>query len=339
MLLTLNYKNCKIYYLEYFIILIYTTQRFILFNSESLMKLKTLSLLVLASSLTACLGVSNNTKTQSTPMVGKSSVIVYEEPKISAPFYALNPFNYELPPVFEVNLQKAAQAPIQAMEVSVAGSPSVILNQNKLIIPTQSSKDRAVKFAVRAGDNELDVTSIDDFLNILEGKARHYPTQFADRKERRGFEGRLKQVIAELDTLAVHPNASFDVLLRAYKANVMARNMDMGQIYITKSFTYGQRLVKLAPNDGEVNLWFGFSLAEGGAQKEAIPYLQKAMNANVQEAHLSLANAYLGMENKKNAITTLNNYKVKYPSEAEVVTRLVNEIQTKNRWNVWQILK
>ena len=35
------------------------------------------------------------------------------------------------------------------------------------------------------------------------------------------------------------------------------------------------------------------------------------------------------MEQKKNAVQTLKNYKLKYPQEAEVADRLINEIENK----------
>lgn len=60
--------------------------------------------------------------------------------------------------------------------------------------------------------------------------------------------------------------------------------------------------------------------------------------AGVQEAYLSAANNYIAMEQKKNAIQTLKNYKIKYPQEAEVSDRLIAEIENQGRWNVWQVL-
>lgn len=299
-----------------------------------MMKLKTLSLLCLVAGLTACntpnlvkKPTTNTTTQRTTPSATTPTApqtIQFAEPKLGTAFYALNPFQYSAPPEFEKHLQRAR---------NTNGT------LNKLIIPTVNSSTRAMSYAGIAQAGQLDVTELDDFLNLLEGRARHYPAQFASRNERRGFERKLKQVIQQLDQYAVSPNASFDILLRAYKANVMARNLDLGQIYSTKSLTYGQRLLELNPNDGEVNFWFGFSLAEGGAQREAIPYLQKAINANVQEAHLSLANAYLGLEQKKNAIVTLNNYVAKYPTEKAVINVLITEIQNNTRWNVWQVSK
>ena len=158
------------------------------------------------------------------------------------------------------------------------------------------------------------------------------------RNERKGFELKLKQVTQQLDTLASKDNASFDILVRAFKASVMARNLDLGSVYTTKSLNYAQRILKINKDDAEANFWFGFGLSEGGGQREAIPYLDKAMKAGVQEAYLSAANNYIAMEQKKNAVQILRNYKIKYPQEADVADRLIQEIEKQGRWNVWQVL-
>ncbi|MFN4094301.1 MAG: ABUW_2363 family tetratricopeptide repeat lipoprotein [Acinetobacter johnsonii] len=296
------------------------------------MMLKPLAVAVLAVSfLTAC---------SSNPTKNNNDTIVFTEPELTAPFYALNPFNYDAPPPFEINLKKAAAQPVTKMEVTRSDDPSkkMVLDTNKLIIPTINSKDRQLKFAVLAGDNEVDITEIDDFLQLVEGKARHYPPRFTERQERKGFELKLKEVTQQLDTLASKDNASFDVLVRAFKASVMARNLDLGSVYTTKSLAYAQRILKINQEDPEANFWFGFALSEGGGQREAMPYLDKAMKAGVQEAYLATANNYIAMEQKKNAVQTLKNYKSKYPQEAEVADRLISEIEKQGRWNVWQVL-
>ena len=95
-------------------------------------------------------------------------------------------------------------------------------------------------------------------------------------KNRKGFETKLKEVSTQLDQLAAAPNASFDILIRAFKASVLGRNLDLGSSYTTKSLEYAQRILKINKDDAEANLWFGFSLSEGGGQKEAIPYLDKS---------------------------------------------------------------
>ncbi|WOE31798.1 MULTISPECIES: ABUW_2363 family tetratricopeptide repeat lipoprotein [unclassified Acinetobacter] len=291
--------------------------------------------LVAASILSAC----GSLPTKSNNATNKEA-IVFTEPDISAPFYPLNPFNYNAPPAFEVELQQAAAQPVTKVVINLPSDPSksVTLDTNRLIVPTVNSKSRHMKYAALAGNNELDVTDIDDFLLIVEGKARHYPPQFTSRQERKGYERKLKEVSQQLDVLAAANNASYDVLLRAFKASVMGRNLDLGAAYTTKSLDYAQRLLKLNQTDPETNFWFGFGLSEGGGQREALKYLNNAMQGGVQEAYLVAANNYLGMEQKKNAIQILQNYKLKYPQEAQVTDRLIKEIQTQGRWNVWQLM-
>lgn len=296
------------------------------------MTLKPLALSILAATLvSACVAP---------PKQEAVKPIVFTEPELSAPFYALNPFNYDAPPPFEINLQKAAAQPVTKMVVTNPNDPSksITLDQNKLIVPTLNNNSRSLKFAVLAGENEIDITEIDDFLQLVEGKARHYPPRFSERQERRGFEAKLKEVTQQLDTLAANENASFDILMRAFKASVMARNLDLGSVYTTRSLNYAQRILKINQDDAEANFWFGFGLSEGGGHREAIPYLDKAMKAGVQEAYLSAANNYIAMEQKKNAVQTLKNYKIKYPQEAEVADRLIAEIEKQGRWNVWQVI-
>jgi len=289
------------------------------------MNFKPLALLVLSTSfLTAC-GIAPVKKDK------VAEPFVFKEPDPTPAFYALNPVKYDAPPSFEVAIKDA---------VTLQSDPtkSTTLDINKLIIPTIDNKQRSMKYAVLAGDNEVDVTEIDDFLQLVEGKARHYPPRFPERQERKGYEVKLRETTQKLDALAEKPNASLDVLTRAFKASVMARNLDLGTAYTSKSLTYAQRILAINPNDPETNFWFGFGLSEGGGQREAIPYLDKAMKGGVQEAYLSAANNYLWLEQKKNAIQTLKNYKVSYPDEAEVTDRLIKEVETGKRWNVWQVL-
>ncbi|MEG0171346.1 MAG: hypothetical protein RR884_10410 [Acinetobacter sp.] len=298
------------------------------------MNFKPLALLVLSTSfLTAC-GIAPVKKEKA------AEPFVFKEPDPTPPFYALNPTKYDAPPSFELAIKDATAQPVTKMVVSLQSDPSksTTLDVNKLIIPTTDHKQRNMKYAVLAGDNEVDVTEIDDFLQLAEGKARHYPPRFTERQERKGYEVKLREITQKLDALAEKPNASLDVLTRAFKASVMARNLDLGTAYTSKSLNYAQRILAISPNDPETNFWFGFGLSEGGGQREAIPYLDKAMKGGVQEAYLSATNNYLWLEQKKNAIQTLKNYKINYPDEAEVVDQLIKEVEAGKRWNVWQVL-
>ncbi|MBF7683135.1 hypothetical protein I2F27_07320 [Acinetobacter sp. B5B] len=309
------------------------------------MKVKTLAITVTtAAILSACSNIQtakHTATTVSTPTVtAPVGPITFKEPELPQPFYVLNAVNYDKPSDFEINLQKAAAQPVTKMIATNPKDPSQTqtFDENHLIIPAIDNTKNTIKFSPLAGQNELDVTAIDDFLQLVEGQARHYPPKFTNKMVRRGFESKLKQTTQFLDGYASKDNASYDVLFRAFKASIMARNLDLGSQYTTQSLKYGQRLLKMAPNDPLVNFWFGFNLSEGGGQREAIPYLDKAVKAGVQEAYLSAANNYLYLEQNRNAITTLRNYKVKYPQEAQVADQLIKEIQTQGRTNVWENL-
>ena len=296
------------------------------------MNFKPLALLVLSTSiLTACSAPKKEVVVQP---------FVFKEPEPTPAFYALNPIKYDAPPSFEVAIKDATAQPVTKAIVTLQGDPTktATLDVNKLIVPTINSNQRSMKYAVLAAANEVDVTEIDDFLQLVEGKARHYPPRFSDRQERRGYQDKLKEITQKLDVYAEQPNASLDVLSRAFKASVMARNLDMGSAYTTKSLAYAQRILAIAPDDPETNFWFGFGLSEGGGQREAIPYLNKAMQAGVQEAFLSATNNYLWLEQKKNALQTLKNYKTQYPDEAEVTDKLISEVESGQRWNMWLVL-
>lgn len=306
------------------------------------MRLKTIALTTLmASLLSACNSITPQQK--STPTVSENIIqepIIFKEPGLPAPFYVLNESDYDQPSDFEVNLKKAAAQPVTKMIVTDPQDPNkqTTFDINRIIVPTIDSKGKDVKYLPLAGPNQLDVTAIDDFIQLVEGQARHYPPKFSSKNVRKGFENKLRQTSQFLDPYADKDNASYDVLIRAFKTSIMARNLDLGSQYTSKALKYGQRLLKLNPNDPIVNFWFGFNLSEGGGQREAIVYLDKAIKAGVQEAYLSAANNYLYLEQNRNAITTLRNYKVKYPEEAAVADRLIKEIQTQGRTNVWETL-
>ena len=185
-------------------------------------------------------------------------------------------------------------------------------------------------------DEIIDVTEVDKDLTLIEGKARHYPTYFSNKIERYKAEKKIKQLTQKLDLIAVDPRASYEVLLRAMKAHVLSRNMDVGPDAAFKSAVYIQRLLKLQPNDPETSFWYGFTLGEGGGFKESIPHLDKAMKADYQEAYLSLAHSYLQMDHKKDALTMLNNYKIKFPDDAANTDRLIGEIEAGKRYSIWQ---
>ena len=86
----------------------------------------------------------------------------------------------------------------------------------------------------------------------------------SDRQERKGYEAKIREITQKLDALAEQPNASLDVY-RAFKASVMARNMDLGTAY--QIWNYAQRILAISQMTLKPTFWFGFGLSEGGGQR------------------------------------------------------------------------
>ena len=97
------------------------------------MTIKPLAYALLATSvLTAC----SMTPVQQKPVANEP--IVYTEPDLSPPFYALNPFNYDQPPVFELELQKASAQPVNKLEVTDPANPSKKLILDSMMMNCQT---------------------------------------------------------------------------------------------------------------------------------------------------------------------------------------------------------
>ncbi len=270
------------------------------------------------------------------------SVLLQIDPSLKLDEQAISAIQTQVSPIAPAPVvAPAADANVATAETSTVqanANPVLDPNAGKILIPLHDQTSARSKSLATppASDEKIDVTEMDKDLILIEGKARHYPAYFSNRIERFKAEKKIKQLTQQLDILAVDPRASYDVLLRAMKAHVLSRNMDVGTDSAFKSAVYFQRLLKLQPNDPETSFWYGFSLGEGGGFKESIPHLDKAVKADYQEAYLSLAHSYLQMDHKKDALTLLNNYKIKFPTDAENTERLIAEIQEGKRYSIWQ---
>lgn len=244
--------------------------------------------------------------------------------------------------VTQNQVSQSEATPVIANDSSIASQAptgtDTVLNQDssRIIIPIHNQLAYKNLAMPAPSDEKIDVTEIDKDLILLEGKARHYPAYFKNRMERFRAEKKIKQLTEKLDVLAVDPRASYDIILRAMKAQVLSRNMDVGGDAAFKSAVYFQRLLKLKPADPETSFWYGFTLGEGGGFKESIPHLNVAVKADYQEAYLSLADSYLQMELRKDALTMLNNYKIKYPNDTQKTDLLIADILDGKRYSIWK---
>ena len=178
--------------------------------------------------------------------------------------------------------------------------------------------------------NRLNVGELDGLLQYLVEKAGNYPPRFAELRERRQAEAETKQMITALDQLVVQPNASFDLLIRAVQLNQVARNLDIGAQSAIKAGVYMRRAIALNPENGSANYWYGTMLIEGGGFKEGIPYLNRAAQAGYKKAYLGLAQAYLSIDQRPNALSALESYSIAVPEQQAAATAMMEEVRAGN---------
>lgn len=180
----------------------------------------------------------------------------------------------------------------------------------------------------------IDVGELDALIAYLVENAGNYPPRFADRRERSLAEAETRQMIAALDPLVVQPNASFDLLIRAVKLNQVARNLDIGMQSAVKAGVYMRRAIALRPNDPMASYWFGTMLTEGGGIKEGIPHLNRAAQAGYKKAYLPLAQAYLHLDQRPNALSALESYGVAVPEQQAMTNLLIEQVKA-GKNSIW----
>lgn len=211
----------------------------------------------------------------------------------------------------------SSPTPMTAASVNHTGA-APLMSAATVSIPLYASKGKM---------DTLDVTEIDAKIAALEEKARHYPTRYEDKTERRSAENRVKALVKKLDEYAANPDASFEVLMRAMKVNQMARNLDVGAESALKAGAYMRRAIALKATDMEANFWYGCMLAEGGGMKEGIPYLNKAALAGSQKAYVALARAYLSLNKRDLALKSLENFKKVNTAEGTLAQSLIDDVR------------
>lgn len=173
----------------------------------------------------------------------------------------------------------------------------------------------------------VDVGKIDHMLNYLLEHAGNYPPRFADREERKIAAAEVRTLIEQVDQYAIHPNASFEVLLRAIQLNQIGRNLDLGVSTAIKAGVYMRRAIALNPDDPRANYWYGTMLVEGGGIKEGIPYLNRAVSLGYKPAYLVLAQAYLHLERREFALKALQSYYEAEPTQQEWTAAVTDKVR------------
>ena len=179
----------------------------------------------------------------------------------------------------------------------------------------------------------IDRSDLNARISLLGKYARHYPPRFETKRARRAAEAEATDLATITTDAANGPKPTFEQLIQAVKANCLAHNMDVGNNTAGNANTFIRSALKLKPNDGEANFLYGVLLSESGGMKEGLPYLNKSAKAGFNESYLSLANAYLSLNQKPKALAPLASYKKVVPDDPHY-DDMVDAVKT-NKASIW----
>lgn len=297
-----------------------------------------LSLIVLSIGLTAC-ATTPAPQPVVAPVVTAAPVVV---DVVTDQLVAATTATVEIPAVIvprfatdaELKAAEARQKTHTTARNSRSKAPVAPTAPAAAVTPAPTAEATASSPVTTVGADQINIGELDDLIAYLVDKAGNYPPRFADQRERRQAITETKQMIEALDQLVVQPNASFDLLIRAVQLNQVARNLDIGGQSAVKAGVYMRRAIALKPEDPAANYWYGTMLTEGGGFKEGIPYLNRAAQTGYKKAYLALAQAYLHIDQRPNALSALESYRIAEPEQQAMATNLIEQVQA-GKNSIW----
>ena len=297
--------------------------------------LRQLSLIVLSIGLTACATAPQSVSAIAAPKpvvvdVVTDQLVAATTAKVEIPAVVVPRFATDA----ELKAAEARQKTRTTARNSRSKAPVAPTTPAAAVTPPPTAETTASNPVTTVGADQINIGELDDLIAYLVDKAGNYPPRFADQRERRQAITETKQMIEALDQLVVQPNASFDLLIRAVQLNQVARNLDIGGQSAVKAGVYMRRAIALNPEDPAANYWYGTMLTEGGGFKEGIPYLNRAAQTGYKKAYLALAQAYLHIDQRPNALSALESYRIAEPEQQAMATNLIEQVQA-GKNNIW----
>lgn len=296
-------------------------------------RLTQLSLIMLSIGLTAC-ATTPAPQQASKPVLPKPAPTVQV---ITDQLVSATTAEIEIPPVIVPRF--ATEAELKAAEArqksrTSARNTRTTARNTPAAAATIPAVSPSLAVSTQVGTDQINIGELDDLITYLVDKAGNYPPRFSDQRERWQAIAETKQMVEALDQLVVQPNASFELLMRAVQLNQVARNLDIGAQSAVKAGVYMRRAIALKPDDAAANYWYGTMLTEGGGFKEGIPYLNRAVQNGYKKAYLSLAQAYLHIDQRPNALSALESYRIAEPEHQTKATTMIEQVQAGTN-NIW----
>ncbi|HEX4299517.1 MAG TPA: hypothetical protein VH327_01470 [Gammaproteobacteria bacterium] len=163
--------------------------------------------------------------------------------------------------------------------------------------------------------DSLNVQVVDDLLQTIARYAGSYPPQFDNDAERDDVSDKLTRLIVLLASVDTGASVNVEVLRREAFAFNLGCNMHLRES-CTKTAESYQRLLAMTPDDPAANYLYGVFLSgTASRQRDAVPYLDKALSLGVKQADFSLATVYLMLRDKDKALAYMQAYSADFPDD------------------------
>lgn len=214
-----------------------------------------------------------------------------------------------------MSAQKPSRAPHYLAQAAFLAAFCYATAPAAFAVPYQSTNISAC-FAAK---DKLDLPCIDTAFHALETVARNWPpkTDSAAEKQRAAADA-LKLHEGLLAAIKRVP-ATQDLFLKLAWSAHLGYNLDAPGMGPRANELYKGYLGNY-PGDVHGNFLYGVFLSGvNGSQRDAVPYLEKALAGGEKRANMTLALAYVGAGEKDKAKTALEAYLKDFPGNEEAI--------------------
>ncbi|HET7831684.1 MAG TPA: tetratricopeptide repeat protein [Gallionella sp.] len=163
----------------------------------------------------------------------------------------------------------------------------------------------------------ISLSQIDATLEEVLPHANGYPPVFTSDEQRWEISGKLKDLLQLLDTASRDYPDDNELLFRVAYANALGHNLEIPGCG-NRAIDAFKRLIEKDPNNKRANLYYGIFLSQTMLISKSIPYLQRAIELGVPEAHRNLGFVYIAQRDGERALAEYKAYLSVHPDDAEV---------------------
>ncbi|HEY0953435.1 MAG TPA: hypothetical protein VGE36_01665 [Roseateles sp.] len=163
----------------------------------------------------------------------------------------------------------------------------------------------------------LDTAYLERVLADLAAHAQSYPPRFDTPQDKERATQDATTLAGMLGMIVNGPNPHPELLLRAAQVNSMGHNLDIPGA-AEKADALFKQLLATAPDHQRGRFVYGVFLASSARAELALPHLEKAAAAGIVDAAYALGMTHLSLGDTAKALTALEDYKRRRPSDTQV---------------------